>query len=102
MRIYGPNGTSVVGGASQARRAGGGTFSLDQTEESRPSKPTSSVRTIGGIDVSFTGEVRGRFTNYPSWLPASSVRNCLSDMFTLACACSSVTSGLSRPMIVSQ
>lgn len=51
MRIYGPNGTSMVGSAAQARRTGTGTFSLDQAEESRPSKSTSSLRTIGGIDA---------------------------------------------------
>src|SRR5215510_9434540 len=51
MRIYGPNGTSVVGNASQARRTGGGTFSLDQPDEARPSTSTSSMRTIGGIDA---------------------------------------------------
>jgi hypothetical protein len=51
MRIYGPNGTSVVGNASQARRTGGGTFTLDQADESRPSSSTSSMRTIGGIDA---------------------------------------------------
>ena len=51
MRIYGPNGTSQVGNASQARRTSGGTFSLDQADESRPSGSTSSMRTIGGIDA---------------------------------------------------
>src|SRR5499426_246094 len=51
MRIYGPNGTSMVGTAAPARRTGTGTFSLDQAEESRPSKSTSSLRTIGGIDA---------------------------------------------------
>ena len=51
MRIYGPNGTSVVGSAAQARRTGSGTFSLDQAEESRPTQSTSSLRPIGSIDA---------------------------------------------------
>jgi Class II flagellar assembly regulator len=50
MRIYGPNGTSVVANAPQTRRAGSGTFTLDQADPSRPAA-TAPPRTIGSIDA---------------------------------------------------
>jgi len=50
MRIYGPNGTSVVANAPQTRRAGSETFTLDNHDPSRPTAP-APLRTIGGIDA---------------------------------------------------
>lgn len=51
MRVYGPNGASVVANAPQARRAGSGTFSVDAGETSRPATGTPALRTVGGIDA---------------------------------------------------
>jgi hypothetical protein len=50
MRIYGPNGTSVVANAPQTRRAGSGTFSIGNQDPSPPAAP-APLRTIGGIDA---------------------------------------------------
>jgi Class II flagellar assembly regulator len=50
MRIYGPNGTSVVSNTSQTRRTGSGTFTLDEPDSARPSG-SSPVRSLGGIDA---------------------------------------------------
>jgi Class II flagellar assembly regulator len=51
MRIYGPNGTSVIANAPQARRSGAGTFALDNKEPARPTGAAPAARTIGGIDA---------------------------------------------------
>jgi hypothetical protein len=50
MRVYGPNGTSVMANAPQTRRAGSATFTLDPQDASRPAA-SAPVRTIGGIDA---------------------------------------------------
>ena len=51
MRIYGPNGTGVVANTPPARRAGSGTFTVENQDSSRPAAPAASLRTIGGIDA---------------------------------------------------
>jgi hypothetical protein len=51
MRIYGPNGTSVVANAPQARRSGAGTFALDAKEPARPAGAPPAAKTIGSIDA---------------------------------------------------
>jgi Class II flagellar assembly regulator len=51
MRIYGPNGTSVVANAPQARRSGASTFALDNKEPARPTGAAQAAKTIGGIDA---------------------------------------------------
>ena len=51
MRIYGPNGTSVVANAPQARRSGAGTFALDSKEPARPAGAPPAAKTIGSIDA---------------------------------------------------
>jgi hypothetical protein len=51
MRIYGPNGTGVTANTPQARRAGAGTFSLDNTDSARPAASAPALRTVGGIDA---------------------------------------------------
>src|SRR5947209_18963413 len=50
MRIYGPNGTSVVANTPQTRRTGSGTFTLDEPDSARPSA-SAPVRSLGGIDA---------------------------------------------------
>jgi hypothetical protein len=51
MRIYGPNGTSVVANAPQARRSGAGTFALDTKEPARGAVAPPAAKTIGSIDA---------------------------------------------------
>ena len=51
MRIYGPNGTSVIANAPQTRRSGAGTFTLDNKEPARPAGAASAAKTIGSIDA---------------------------------------------------
>jgi hypothetical protein len=51
MRIYGPNGTSVVANAPQARRSGAGTFALDSKEPARRAGAPPAAKTIGSIDA---------------------------------------------------
>ncbi len=51
MRIAGPNATARLSNASGTRRAGGGGFSVDDGETSKPAAQTTSLRTIGGIDA---------------------------------------------------
>src|SRR5215470_8521465 len=51
MRVNGPNGTGVVAGASTARRASSGTFTLGEGEAARPSATATSPRSVGGIDA---------------------------------------------------
>lgn len=51
MRIYGPNGAMVVANAPQAKRAGSGTFSVEDEQASRPASGTPTLRTVGGIDA---------------------------------------------------
>ncbi len=51
MRVYGPNGTSIVTGNSAPRRAATGTFSLDSEEAPRSTGGASGPRSIGGIDA---------------------------------------------------
>jgi hypothetical protein len=50
MRIYGPNGTSVVANTPQARRTGSATFTLDAKETAR-APSAAPARAIGGIDA---------------------------------------------------
>jgi class II flagellar assembly regulator FliX len=51
MRIYGPNGTSVVANAPQARRSGASTFALENREPARPAGAPPTAKTIGSIDA---------------------------------------------------
>jgi len=51
MRVYGPNGTSIVAGTSPARRTASGAFSLDSEEAPRAANAASAPRGVGGIDV---------------------------------------------------
>jgi len=51
MRIYGPNGTSVVANAPQARRSGPSAFALDAKEPARPTGAPPAAKTIGSIDA---------------------------------------------------
>jgi hypothetical protein len=51
MRIYGPNGTSVVANAPQARRSSAGAFALDSKEPARPAGAAPAAKTIGSIDA---------------------------------------------------
>jgi Class II flagellar assembly regulator len=51
MRIVGPNGTGRVANASAARRGASGGFSIEDNEAAKPSAPSISLRTIGGIDA---------------------------------------------------
>lgn len=50
MRIYGPNGTSVVANTPQTRRSGSSTFTLDEPDSSRRAG-SAPVRSLGGIDA---------------------------------------------------
>jgi hypothetical protein len=50
MRIYGPNGTSVLANAPQTRRTGSQAFTLDRAESSRPAT-AAPLRNLGGIDA---------------------------------------------------
>src|ERR1700729_1308237 len=51
MRIYGPNGAMVVASTPQAKRAGSGTFSVEDEQASHPATGTPTLRTVGGIDA---------------------------------------------------
>ena len=51
MRIAGPNATARPANASGPRRAGGGGFSVDEGDTSKPAAQITSLRTIGGIDA---------------------------------------------------
>lgn len=51
MRVTGPSGSTGISGPSTARRAGSGTFRLDETEESRPTGASGATRSLGGIDA---------------------------------------------------
>jgi len=50
MRIFGP-GAKPAAGASAARRATTGTFTLSGGESSRPTSAPVGLRSIGGIDA---------------------------------------------------
>ena len=51
MRIYGSNGTAAVASTPQPRRAPAGGFSVTEEDASRAAAPSSSLRTVGGIDA---------------------------------------------------
>jgi class II flagellar assembly regulator FliX len=51
MRIYGPNGTSIVATASQPRRASSTSFKVEDQEEPRQASAAPTLRTIGGIEA---------------------------------------------------
>jgi len=52
MRIAGPNATARVANAPGGpRRTSSGGFSLDETETTKQTSATASLRTVGGIDA---------------------------------------------------
>jgi hypothetical protein len=51
MRIFGPGAKPAAAGASAARRATTGTFTLNEGESSRPTSAPVGLRSIGGIDA---------------------------------------------------
>src|ERR1700716_2274841 len=51
MRIFGPGAKPAAAGASAARRATTGTFTLNEGESSRPTSAPLGLRSIGGIDA---------------------------------------------------
>jgi hypothetical protein len=71
MRIFGPNGTSVATATQTARRAGGGSFSVSDSEAQQAKTASVALRTVGGIDalialqgVDEPGERRRRAVKY--------------------------------------
>jgi hypothetical protein len=51
MRITGPSSSTPAREGQAARRAGGGTFRLDESGASRPQAAVNSARSLGGIDA---------------------------------------------------
>jgi Class II flagellar assembly regulator len=50
MRIYGSNGTALAA-APRTRRAASGGFAVSEEERTQSAAPTTSLRTVGGIDA---------------------------------------------------
>jgi hypothetical protein len=51
MRIYGPNGASLTGPASSARRNSSSSFSLPSLSEANESRPAAAPVGVSGIDA---------------------------------------------------
>lgn len=51
MRITGPNSTALARESQAPRRAGSGSFRLDQSEGTRTQNTAGGVRGLGGIDA---------------------------------------------------
>jgi hypothetical protein len=51
MRIYGPNGTALAATPTVARRAAGGSFSVNEEDAPRNSTAAASLRSISTVDA---------------------------------------------------
>ena len=51
MRVQGLNGAAAAATSAPARRAGGGTFRVDEDEGSRGTSAAAGLRTIGSLDA---------------------------------------------------
>ena len=51
MRIYGPQGSALATAPAITRRAGGGNFTVDETDGPKNSTGAGPLRTVGGIDA---------------------------------------------------
>ena len=51
MRIQGPIGTAAVATPTVTRRAAAGSFSVNQSSDSRAASTAAALRTVGGIDA---------------------------------------------------